>query len=97
MWTRYMNTSLHMNLSIDICELLHSKFQTNGKWEKLYNWTIEKKILIGEYILEWTKWNLKETTFKKIEVIWSVYRLKYLNGCFSRILLGQFLNILCHY
>ena len=42
-----MNPSLHMILSIDICELLHSKFQTNGKWKKLYNWTIEKKILIG--------------------------------------------------
>ena len=50
-----MKPRLNMILSIDICELLHSKFQTNGKWEKLYNWTIEKKILIGQYILEWTK------------------------------------------
>ena len=48
MRTPYMNPSLHINRSIDTCELLHSKIQTNGKLKK------KKKCLIRPYYI-WDK------------------------------------------
>ena len=54
MRTPYMNPSLHINRSIDTCELLHSKIQTNGKLKKkkMFNSTI---LYLGQSILECTK------------------------------------------
>ena len=55
---------------------------------------------IGQGIQEWTKKNLWNTVFKKIEVIMIIlsrpYNFKFFKGCLSQILLDPFSNIFTH-
>ena len=48
----------------------------------------------GSRYQEWTKQDLWKTAFKKFEVIWSAYYLKFPKGCIPQILLSRFLNTL---
>ena len=54
---------------------------------------------MGQFIQEWTKYNLWKTAFKKLNgygLLKQTISVQIFKGCFPQILLGPFLNILSH-